>query len=78
MHRDDPPIRARLAQALLDSDRSDQARELLDALIAAQPDFRSLEGHLTYACAVAACGDREKARGSSQRSSRAVPQLAPQ
>ena len=57
----DADIQARLARALLESARPAEARSLLDRLIAEQPDFRSPTAHLTYARAVAACGDREKA-----------------
>lgn len=58
----DGDTQARLARALLESARPAEARDLLDRLIAAQPDFRSPTAHLTYARAVAACGDRDKAR----------------
>lgn len=57
----DADIQARLARALLECGRPAEARDLLDRLIAAQPDFKSPTAHLTYARAVAACGDREKA-----------------
>lgn len=62
VHRDDAGIQVRLAQALLDANKPYEARELLETLIRERPDFRSSEGHLTYACAVAATGDREKAK----------------
>jgi hypothetical protein len=35
---------------------------LLESLITRRPDFRSPEGHLVYARAIAASGDRDKAR----------------
>ncbi len=62
IHRDDPDLQVRLARALLESGEAAQARQLLDELIARRPDYRSLDGHLTYARAVAAQGDRAKAR----------------
>ena len=52
----DADIQARLARALLESARPAEARDLLDRLIAAQPDFKSPTAHLIYARAVAACG----------------------
>ena len=58
----DPQIRVHLAAALLDAGKPADARADLEALIAEQPNFRSPEGHLTYARAVAATGDRPKAR----------------
>ncbi|HEY0662070.1 MAG TPA: tetratricopeptide repeat protein [Lysobacter sp.] len=62
IHRDDPDIQVRLAGALLESGHATAARELLDELIRRRPDFRSQPGHLTYARAVAAEGNRAKAR----------------
>ena len=61
LYAGDADIQARLARALLESSRPTEARDLLDKLIAEQPDFRSPAAHLTYARAVAACGDRDKA-----------------
>lgn len=62
IHADDPDIQVRLAQALLECGHARRAREMLDELIKRRPDFRSPDGHLTYARAVAAEGDRAKAR----------------
>ncbi|GAB3358998.1 tetratricopeptide repeat protein [Lysobacter tyrosinilyticus] len=62
IHRDDPDIRVRLAGALLDSGHATPARAMLDEVISKRPDFRSQDGHITYARAVAAEGDRGKAR----------------
>ncbi|UHQ23760.1 tetratricopeptide repeat protein [Lysobacter sp. 5GHs7-4] len=62
IHADDPDIQVRLAQALLECGHAPRARELLDELIKRRPDYRSPDGHLTYARAVAAEGDRAKAR----------------
>ena len=62
LYAGDADIQARLARALLESDRPAEARDLLDQLIAAQPDFRSPTAHLTYARAVAACGERDRAQ----------------
>jgi hypothetical protein len=61
LYAGDPDIQSRLAKALLESGRPADARELLDRVIAQNPKFRSPPAHLTYARAVAACGDREKA-----------------
>ena len=61
LYAGDPDIQSRLAKALLESGRAQDARDLLDRLIAEQPDYRSPPAHLTYARAVAATGDRDKA-----------------
>lgn len=62
VHKDDASVQVRLAQAMLDANKPYEARELLATLIREQPDFRSSEGHLTYACAVAETGERDAAR----------------
>jgi hypothetical protein len=62
VHANDPDIEVRLARALLDSGQAGAACGLLEALIVRHPDFRSPEGHLTYARALAAEGRREDAR----------------
>ncbi|HEX5694651.1 MAG TPA: tetratricopeptide repeat protein [Arenimonas sp.] len=61
LYAGDPDIQSRLAKALLESGRAADARDLLDRVIAEHPKFKSPPAHLTYARAVAACGDREKA-----------------
>ncbi|GAB3099808.1 tetratricopeptide repeat protein [Lysobacter terrae] len=62
IHSDDPDIQVRLARALLESGHATAAREVLDEVIGKRPDFRSQDGHITYARAVAAEGNRAKAR----------------
>jgi hypothetical protein len=62
VHSDDADIQVKLARALLDGGDAPAARELLESLITRRPDFRSPEGHLVYARAIAASGDRDKAR----------------
>ena len=62
VYRNDPQIEVKLARALLESGDAGGARALLEALIAREPEFRSTEGHLTYARAVAESGDRDAAR----------------
>lgn len=62
IHADDPELQVRLARAYLDANQPADARRLLDDLIRRRPDFRSPAGHLIYARAVAAEGDRTKAR----------------
>ncbi len=61
VHANDPHISVRLAHALLEADKPAEARELLERLIREQPKFKSPEGHLVYACSVAAMSDRAKA-----------------
>ena len=57
LYADDPQIHIRLAGALLEAGKPNDARELLDRLIPSSP-LKSAEGHLLYARAVAALGDR--------------------
>jgi hypothetical protein len=61
LYASDPELRTRKARALLEAGRAADAKAELDALIAEKPEFRSAAGHLTYARAVAALGDRDKA-----------------
>lgn len=61
LYADDPDVLAQLARAELESGDAAAARDRLDALIAAHPNYRSPTAHLTYARAVAACGDQAKA-----------------
>lgn len=62
LYRDDADITIRYAKALLEAGQGAAARSTLESLIAQQPDLRSPAGHLVYARAVAACGDRAQAR----------------
>jgi hypothetical protein len=62
VHAGDPGIRVRLAHALVDAGHPQAAREDLEKLIAEKPDFKSPEGHLVYARALAALDERPKAR----------------
>lgn len=62
IHSGDPDIQVRLARALFESGHATPAREVLDEVIRKRPDFRSQDGHITYARAVAAEGNRAKAR----------------
>lgn len=61
LYADDPQVRVHLARALLEAGKPNDAREILDQLIREQPNFKSPEGHLIYARAVAALGDRARA-----------------
>lgn len=61
VHANDGAITVRYATALLDAGKANEAREVLDRLIGEQPNFKSPEGHLVYARAVAALGDRTRA-----------------
>jgi hypothetical protein len=62
IYADDPQVRVHLARALVEAGQPQEARTLLDRLIADQPKLKSPEGHLIYARAAAAAGDRERAR----------------
>jgi hypothetical protein len=60
LYADDPQVQIRLAGALLEAGKPNDARELLERLIREQPNLKSPEGHLLYARAVAALGDRAR------------------
>jgi hypothetical protein len=57
MYATDPHLMLGLAQAQFALGQADEARATLDALIAANPKFRSTDGHLLYARAHAAEGN---------------------
>ncbi|HNR22557.1 MAG TPA: tetratricopeptide repeat protein [Steroidobacteraceae bacterium] len=61
LYEHDPQLMLGLAQSLFTSGDAAGARDTLDALIAANPDFRSPDGHMLYARAVEATGDTAKA-----------------
>ncbi len=62
VHCDDPAIQVRLAAALLESGRPGETVTLLDEVIRRHPSFRSADGHLLVARALAADGQRDRAR----------------
>jgi hypothetical protein len=62
VHADSPDIEVRFAQALVEAGQPEKARTRLEELIARLPGYRSATGHLVYARAVAATGDRLKSR----------------
>lgn len=57
IHREDPDLMLGLAKAQYGLGQPARTRQTLDALIAANPSFRSQEGHLLYARAVEDSGD---------------------
>ena len=61
MYRTDPTLMLGIAQAQFALDLPGEARRTLEDLIAANPDFRSPDGHLLYARAVEGDGDIERA-----------------
>ncbi len=61
LYRDDPHLMLGLAKAQFGLGQPQQTRQTLDALIAANPSFRSHDGHLLYARAVEGSGDTEAA-----------------
>ncbi len=61
LYRTDPTLMLGLARAQHGLGRPQQTRDTLEALIAANPDFRSSDGHLLYARAVEALGDTSAA-----------------
>ena len=61
LYETDPSLMLGLARAQFDSADAAGAKETLEALIAANPDFKSADGHLLFARAVEATGDADKA-----------------
>lgn len=61
LYRDDPDLMLGLAKAQYGQQQPAQARRTLEALIAANPKFRSHEGHLLYARTVEDSGDIDAA-----------------
>jgi hypothetical protein len=61
LYESDPNLMLGLAQAQFAAGAHADARATLDSLIALNPDFRSPDGHLLYARALAAEGSRDKA-----------------
>ncbi len=61
LYESDPNLMLGLAQAQFAAGAPAEARATLDALIARNPDFRSPDGHLLYARALAGEGNRDKA-----------------
>lgn len=57
----DPHLMLGLARAQFGLELPAEARATLEALIAANPEFRSADGHLLYARALEACGDTDQA-----------------
>jgi hypothetical protein len=63
LYESDPNLLLGLAQAQFAAGAFAESRATLDTLIARNPDFRSPEGHLLYARALAGEGNRDKALG---------------
>ena len=61
LYRHDPHVMLGLARAQFAAGDSSGTRQTLDELIAANPDFRSIEGHLLYARALEGEGNLERA-----------------
>jgi hypothetical protein len=61
LYESDPNLLQGLAQAQFAAGAFAEARATLDSLIARNPDFRSPDGHLLYARALAGEGNRDKA-----------------
>lgn len=57
LYKTDPDLMLGLAKAQFALGKAGEARATLDALMAANPGFRSIDGHLLYARAVQALGD---------------------
>ncbi len=62
VYLDNADITLRHARALLEIGQPEKTRAVLDALRASQPNLKSRDGHLLYARAMAACGDKDAAK----------------
>lgn len=62
LYQTDPDLMLGLAKAQFALSQPDEAKRTLDALIAANPKFRSSEGHLLYARSIEAMGDTAAAQ----------------
>jgi hypothetical protein len=62
IYADDPKIQTFLAHAFLEAGNAEEAKEQLDKIIQKNPNYKSPEGHLLYARAVAQLDDRKQAR----------------
>jgi hypothetical protein len=60
-HQYDPEIMLKLATALFANDQALEAKQTLDELIAHNPDFQSVDGHLLYARALETLGEHTAA-----------------
>lgn len=57
----DPHLLLKLAEAEFEQGRADRCKDHLESLIASNPEFRSVDGHLLYARSLETLGDRDKA-----------------
>lgn len=62
IYANDPKIQTYLALAFLEAGNYREAKELLDLVIKQNPNYKSPEGHLIYARALAAMDERKLAR----------------
>lgn len=62
IYANDPKIQTYLARAFLEAGNYREAKELLDLVIKQNPNYKSPEGHLIYARALAALDERKLAR----------------
>ena len=73
LYATDPDLMLGLARAQFGLGQAQQARTTLEALIAANPNYRSADGHLLYARAVEDSGDLAKALEEYDAVSRGYP-----
>jgi hypothetical protein len=62
IYADDPKTQTFLARALLEAGNFREAKDLLDRVIKLNPSYKSPEGHLIYARALASLDERKLAR----------------
>jgi hypothetical protein len=62
IYANDPKIQTFLARAFLEAGNAKEAKELLDKVIKENPNYKSPEGHLLYARALAVLDERKLAR----------------
>ncbi len=62
IYANDPKIQTHLSRAFLEAGNFREAKDLLDHLIKVNPNYKSPDGHLIYARALAALDERKQAR----------------
>lgn len=62
IYANDPKIQTHLSRAFLEAGNFREAKDLLDHIIKVNPNYKSPDGHLIYARALAALDERKQAR----------------
>ena len=73
IHENDPDIMLKLSQALFMTEDYQKAKTILDQLIAANPDYKSHDGHLLYAKTLEALQMTEEAVHEYEKLAKSYP-----